>query len=119
LRKFATFYQNLPKISYFWKKKTQYMETLELQKNILYGLRDLPIEKLQEVLDFVSFIRKKTFENVVFEELEVYNEEIDKEYDLLLDKLLNQRYEAYKANPASASTWEEVQTRIEKKYNWA
>jgi hypothetical protein len=35
------------------------METLELQKNILYGLHDLPIEKLQEVLDFVFFIRKK------------------------------------------------------------
>jgi hypothetical protein len=94
------------------------MEILEMQKNILYKLRDLPIERLQEVLEFVSFLRKKTFAPIAFEELEVYDEQIDKEYGLLLDKLLHQRYEAYKANPESASTWEEVQERIQKKYNW-
>jgi len=102
----------------FGKRKIN-METLEIQKNILYKLRDLPIEKLQEIFDFVSFVRKKTFENVVFEEFEVYDEERDKQYDLLLDKLLNQRYEAYKANPESANSWEEVQERLQKKYNWA
>lgn len=94
------------------------METIELQKTILYGLRDLPTERLQEVLDFVFFLRKKTFAPIVFEELEIYDELIDKEYDVLLEKLLHQRYEAYKTNPESASTWEEVQERIQKKYNW-
>ena len=101
----------------FTKKKN--MEALELQKNILYKLQDLPIDRLREIFDFVSFIRKKTFEHIAFEELEVYEEARDKEYDLLLDKLLNQRYEAYKANPESASTWEEVQERLQKKYNWS
>ncbi len=35
------------------------MKTTDLQNNILQNIKDLPLEALQEILDFVQFIRQK------------------------------------------------------------
>jgi hypothetical protein len=94
------------------------METLEVQRNILYGLCDLPVEKLQEVLDFVFFLRKKTFEPESFEQeiraVQSEKEEIPEELGLLLEE----RLAKYEANPENAIKWTDLRKKIVEKYNY-
>lgn len=94
------------------------METLEMQRNILYGMRDLPIEKLQEVLDFVFFLRKKTFEPESFEQeiqaVQSENEEISEVFGLFLEE----RLAKYEANPANAIKWTDLRKKIVEKHGY-
>ncbi len=94
------------------------METIEVQRNIIYGLRDLPMEKLQEVLDFVFFLRKKTFEPESFEQeiQAIHNKK--EEIPEALGLLLEERLAKYEANPESAIKWADLRKKIVEKYDY-
>jgi hypothetical protein len=55
-------------VSIDFREGAKEMSTQTYQKVILEGIRGLPAEALAEILDFVLFLRKRTFDREGFEQ---------------------------------------------------
>lgn len=92
-----------------------------MDKQTIVNQLDLLPEQLQlEVYDFIEFLTMKYLEDGTGKDFDLFrqswddNEELSDEVKALLDE----RIAAYKENPESGSTWEEVEDRLCKKYGW-